>query len=191
MLICITGKLGVGKTTALNILKSQRFITLAMDDFIHEIYQKNNIGYKMIEKAFGKIYLTAQSVDRKKLGKLVFNDVKSLKKLDNIMIPMMQNKLVQMRDTYPLSFVELAVYINYEKVFKKYFDKVILIISDKTLEKQNLKRKIGYIRKFSTNTVGNTKNPIKNRLIKSDYVVENNQDIKNLRNQIVKITKNF
>jgi dephospho-CoA kinase len=191
MLICITGKLGVGKTTALNFLKSQGFITLAMDDFIHEIYQKNNIGYKMIEQSFGKSYLTPNCVDRKKLGKLVFNDVKSLQTLNKIMLPMMQNKLIQMRTTYPLAFVELAIYINHEKAFQKYFDKVILITSNKTLEKQNLKKKIGYIRKFSTNSVGNVENPIKKHIIKSDYVVDNNQDIKKMQEQIIKITKNF
>ncbi|MDR0826040.1 MAG: dephospho-CoA kinase [Mycoplasmataceae bacterium] len=191
MLICITGVAGSGKSTVLGMLKKLKYNTFAMDDYVHQIYQRDDLGYKLIIDHFGKQYVNEQEVDRKALGKLVFNDKKQLAKLNSIMIPVMQNKLVELISLKQTYFVELAVYLNHEKSFKKYFKKIILILVPKKLEKNNLKQKFNHLKKFPTKNVGNLKNPIEINAIKHDYLLENNSDKKTLLKNILKIVKKF
>jgi dephospho-CoA kinase len=191
MIVCVTGKSGAGKTEVIKTLKNCGFITLVMDDYIHEIYKKNNIGYKLIFQNFGKTFVNKEEVDRKKLGKYVFSNEKALNLLNKIMIPIMQNKIEQMRKTYSLSFVELAVYMDHVSSFKKYFDKVILVRANKNIEKKILNKKNRLGKNFPTNAVGKLKKPIKNGNIIFDILLQNTSNLKELENSVKLIVKNI
>jgi len=187
MNICITGKAGSGKTTAIKILQEHNFCVFVMDDYIHDIYQFNQIGYNLIKKHFGDQYVNELAVDRKKLGQLVFNDQSKLDLLNQIMIPIMQKKLAELQSKKEPVFIELAIYINHENKFKNFFDKIVLITTEKELENNNLFKKFNYLRNFSTNGVDNLKNPIQSNQIRVDYFVDNTKDKNYLKKQILKI----
>ena len=44
MLICVTGKMGSGKTTFLNFIANQGYKVFEADAYIREIYKKDCIG---------------------------------------------------------------------------------------------------------------------------------------------------
>lgn len=191
MLVCITGKSGSGKTTAIQYIKTLGFNTWVADEYIHEIYRKGNIGYSAIEKNFGKEYVNSKEVDRKKLGSLVFGNTKYMKKLNSITLPLIKNKILELKQENKLIFCELAIYINHEKYFKKCFEKIVLISTTKILEKNNLEKKFGSLRKFPTKRVGNLKNPINSNTIECDYFVENSKNKKYFYTEIKKIVNKF
>ncbi|MDE6476999.1 MAG: dephospho-CoA kinase, partial [Mycoplasmoidaceae bacterium] len=101
------------------------------DEYIHQIYKKNKIGYLKIKKAFGKEYVNSKEVDRKKLGSLVFTNSKYLKKLNNITLPLIRDKIIELKNKKELFFCELAIYINHEKYFKKYFVDLFINANDR------------------------------------------------------------
>ena len=111
--ICITGKIGSGKTEASKILIKNGYDVLIMDQYVHEIYKFNKTGYKQIKKHFGQQFVNETEVDRKKLGKLVFSDKKSLNKLNKIMIPIMKKKIESFIENKSISFVELGIYLEH------------------------------------------------------------------------------
>lgn len=179
--ICITGKIGSGKTEASKILIKNGYDVLIMDEYVHEIYKFNKIGYKQIKKHFGQQFVNESEVDRKKLGKLVFSDKKSLDKLNKIMIPIMKKKIESFIKNKSLSFVELGIYLDHEKEFSKYFDKVFLI---KREEKKQIKSMVG---KFPTISVGNLKKIGKINQYNRYLIVENYSTKKNLEKSILKL----
>jgi dephospho-CoA kinase len=191
MLVCITGEIGSGKSTALKIIEAESYQTYAMDDYIHDIYQKGKIGYQLIKKHFGNEYVNNEKVDRKKLGKLVFSDQECLDRLNKLMIPLMQSELEKMLEKSTLFFVEMGIYMHQEKAFSKYFSKVIFIEAKNGLKNKNLQKKIPYLRKLPTNLVGKLGHHTKTKNSPQYIVVGNHKNLKNFREEILKILQNF
>lgn len=138
MLICVTGQIGSGKTSVLDEFKNLGFKTFEMDKYIHEVYKKNEIGYNLIKKNFGDSYVNNTEVNRKKLGQLVFNNNKMLDKLNALTIPLIQQKILELKQQNELIFVELGIFLKYEKQFKDLFDYVILVKGKSEIEAKKL-----------------------------------------------------
>ena len=138
MLICVTGQIGSGKTSVLDEFKNLGFKTFEMDKYIHEVYKKNEIGYKLIKKNFGDSYVTNTEVNRKKLGQLVFNNNMMLDKLNALTIPLIQQKILELKQQNELIFIELGIFLKYEKQFKDLFDYVILVKGKSEIETKKL-----------------------------------------------------
>ncbi|MDR0674732.1 MAG: dephospho-CoA kinase [Mycoplasmataceae bacterium] len=191
MLVCITGEIGSGKSTALKIIKNQGFHTFNMDGYIHRIYRWNKIGYQLINKHFGSNYVNNVQVDRIRLGKLVFSNSKELKKLNRLIIPLMQAQLQKMLKKSDIFFVEMGIYMHQRAAFSKYFQKVIFIDAKKTLKNKNLAKKMPYLRKFPTSFVGKLEYPTKTRNRTKYIVVENYKNLKKFKENILEILQNF
>ena len=184
MLICITGQIGSGKTSLLNKFKSLGFKTFEMDKYIHEIYKKNKIGYQLIKKNFGDSYVNEIEVDRKKLGQLVFNDNKKLNKLNSLTIPLIRQKILELKNINEHIFVELGIYLKYEKLFNDLFDHIILIKGKSEIETKKLQNLSWFNKKSDIFS------PLEVHEEKGFIVLENNKDkkhIKNLANKTINI----
>ena len=81
--IVITGGIGTGKSSASAILSLYGFRIIDADKVAHKVL---NSKYLDIAKVFGNEYIIEDNqVDRKALGKLVFSDSNSRKKLEEIL----------------------------------------------------------------------------------------------------------
>jgi dephospho-CoA kinase len=191
MLVCITGEIGSGKSTALNIIKANGYATFSMDEYVHHIYKHNQIGYRLIKQHFGKEYVDKTEVNRKKLGKLVFASPNDFKKLNKLMIPLIQQQLEKLSRKASLLFVELGILIHQEKSFSKYFNKIIYIKAKKELIYKNLRKKIPYLTKLPTMFVGKLNYSTKTKQKSKYIVVGNHQNLKNFTTNILKILQSF
>ena len=140
MLVCITGKIGSGKSTVTSQYKKLGYKTLEMDKYIHSIYKANKIGYQKIKKEFGLKYVNDKEVDRKKLGQLVFKNKKELDRLNAITLPLIKEKILSLQNKKEIIFIELGIYITNEQYFKDCFDLVILVKGKQELTDQKLKK---------------------------------------------------
>ncbi|MFM1539163.1 dephospho-CoA kinase, partial [Helcococcus bovis] len=87
-IIGITGSIATGKSTVSNILKNKGYTVLDLDKIAHELMKKCEKNYINILSYFGDEILDEDGeIDRKKLGNIVFNDEKKLKKLNNLTHP--------------------------------------------------------------------------------------------------------
>ena len=53
-LVCVTGLVNKGKSTAMKIISSYGYNVFIMDEYIHQIYNRDEIGYIAIQENFGK-----------------------------------------------------------------------------------------------------------------------------------------
>lgn len=92
MVICVTGKYGVGKSTFSRILSGiTGFPIIDVDRIGHEVLE---LKKEDIVREFGEEILNGDEIDRKKLGKIVFSDVGLLKRLERILHPEMRRIVV-------------------------------------------------------------------------------------------------
>ena len=89
MILGITGGIGTGKSTVLNILKEKYdFLVLESDKIAHEVMNPGNDAYNEIVDCFGTDILNDDNtINRKKMSSIVFEDKNKLEKLNSIVHP--------------------------------------------------------------------------------------------------------
>lgn len=86
-LIGLTGPTGSGKGYVSEYLKSLGFNIINSDDVVKNIYEKNHSVLSEISAVFGNDIIENGTVNRKKLGAIVFSDKAKLEKLNSIVHP--------------------------------------------------------------------------------------------------------
>ncbi|AJG41290.1 dephospho-CoA kinase [Thermotoga sp. RQ7] len=91
MVIGVTGKIGTGKTTVCEVLKRDYGAHMVNVDRIgHEVLEE--VKERLVE-LFGESILEDGKVSRKKLGEIVFGSEEKLKKLEQLVHPLMRKKV--------------------------------------------------------------------------------------------------
>lgn len=80
----ITGPTGAGKTTLLREVEKLGGAVIDCDAVYHEILKSDITLQDMLEKEFGPLRDESGSIDRKKLGRIVFGDPEKLEALNAI-----------------------------------------------------------------------------------------------------------
>lgn len=84
----LTGGIGTGKTEVAGILRELGAEVLSADHLAHETYLPGTSGWREIVDEFGQQVLTlGGEIDRKALGKMVFQDAARLDRLNAIVHP--------------------------------------------------------------------------------------------------------
>jgi dephospho-CoA kinase len=88
--IGLTGGIGSGKSTVSQLLGELGAFIIDADKVGHEIYLPGKEAWKQVTAAFGQDILAPdQTIDRKKLGAIVFSGEEQRKKLNSIVHPLM------------------------------------------------------------------------------------------------------
>ncbi len=185
-LICITGFVGEGKTTATNFYTSLGYETFNTDKWVHKIYLKNNEGYKLILKLFGKKYVNDKEVDRKQLKELILSNKNAKYLLEKNVNQLIYKRIKSLAITGKKIFVELGIFLFHPQFFGDLFSKII-VIDGKNKEKNNDFRKFSSIEKFSTKSVGNSNIAGNSGVFYCDFLVENMSDIETLKKNLIQI----
>lgn len=115
--IGLTGGIGTGKSTVAEVLKEQGAPVLSADLVGHEVYLPGRPGYHAILDEWPEVLADDGTIDRKKLGGIVFADSKELAKLNAITHPrmkgMMREKLAEIEKAgAPVSVLEAALLLE-------------------------------------------------------------------------------
>ena len=88
-MIALTGGIGTGKSSALNILQEAGYKTLSCDKITAELYEQDKVK-KKIKKLFPSAVTGKKDLvlDRKAISQIVFNDKGMLEKLTALVTPM-------------------------------------------------------------------------------------------------------
>ena len=93
----LTGGIGSGKSTVAKMLAELGAPIFDADKVGHEIYLPGGPAYAEVVAAFGQAILAPDAtIDRKKLGPIVFADPAQLRKLESIVHPRMFERMREM-----------------------------------------------------------------------------------------------
>ena len=92
--IGLTGGIGTGKSVVAGILSEQGALILDADRLGHEVYLPDRPAYDDIVEEFGREVIAEDgTIDRKKLGPIVFADPAKLARLNSITHPRMKQMM--------------------------------------------------------------------------------------------------
>ena len=129
-LVALTGGIGSGKTTALNIIKDLGFSVISCDLITHALYKKQWFLRK-VKRLFplainGKIIL---KVDKCEISKQVFSDKENYQKLSDLITPLILSKALKIaRKKSGLVFIEVP--LLFENNLQSLFDFIVVILRD-------------------------------------------------------------
>jgi dephospho-CoA kinase len=192
MIIGLTGGVGGGKSTVLNILHEKyKAHILEADKIAKDLMSPGKVCFDKIIREFGEETKSADGeLDRKKLADIVFKDDNKLKKLNNIVHPEVKNEIssqiksIMAKDKNAIIVIEAALLI--EAGYRDICDKFWYVYSDYPVRKQRLMDSRGYTEKKIEEIVNNqlTEEEFKNMC---DYVIDNSNDFENTLQQIKNI----
>ncbi len=94
--IGLTGGIGSGKSTVADMLEEKGAVVLSADQLGHEVYVPGRPAWQEVVDAFGRDIVAADgSIDRKKLGAIVFSDPQGRERLNAITHPRMKEMMQQ------------------------------------------------------------------------------------------------
>ncbi len=145
--IGLTGGIGSGKSTVAKMLAQLGAPSFDADKVGHEIYLPGAPAYHDVIAAFGNAIVAPDgTIDRKKLGPIVFADPAQLKRLEAIVHPRMFERMGQMVAemraqgvTAPI-VIEAAILI--EAHWQPLFDEIWLVVAprDKVVQRVEAER---------------------------------------------------
>ena len=180
--IGLTGSIGSGKTTVLNLFKNSGFLTVNLDEEAKKIYKKNSLEYKKIVDFFGnKILNKDYDIDRGVLAGIIFSDISKKKVLEDIVYPALRQKIdvFLAENSESAAVIEGAVII--ESGYYLNLDKTALVTCDFS------KRVMRSYKKFDIEDfTKRDKNQLsqKEKIKKSNFIINNNFGFKFLISQI-------
>jgi dephospho-CoA kinase len=149
-IIGITGGVGCGKSTVLQLLKkhTNSYIIMA-DDVAKGLYKSGSALVNAIEAEFGSGCISADgSVDTKSLARVIFSDEAKREKLNGMVHPMVKREILdtierlRKENSYEYVFVEAALLLEAE--YDKFCDEVWYVTADEKTRRQRLKTDRGY-----------------------------------------------
>jgi dephospho-CoA kinase len=132
--IGLTGGIGSGKSTVSRFLAESGAVVLDADKIGHEVYLPDTDTWQQLVKIFGRGILAADNtIDRKKMGAIVFSNDAELKKLDAVIHPRITEILRQRIDAYRskgTNVIVLDAPVLFEANAEKLVDEIWVVVSD-------------------------------------------------------------
>ncbi len=189
--IGLTGGIGSGKSTVTRILAELGATVMDADKIAHSTYSPGGPAYDDVVAAFGKGVLAPDgTVDRGRLGPMVFKDPSMLGKLTAAVWPATRQRIHEMiaearaRGERNPIVVEAAILI--EANWQSLFDEIWLVSASKERVIERVERDRG-LKPEQTEARIKAQLPDEERRKHSTLVIENNGTIAQLRQKLAQI----
>ena len=143
MVIGITGGIGSGKSVVTSLLRDKFDAAVIDTDTIgHEVMEIGKSAYKKVVETFGnKVIAEDGSIDRKKLGSLVFDNRELLCKLNDIIHPAVEaevDKRIAEFTKKKYKYIALETALLIKVGYNRKCDKVWFVYADKDIRIKRL-----------------------------------------------------
>ncbi len=147
IVIGITGDIGAGKSTVSNYLIKKGYTVIDADKIAREVSDDENIKAK-IAKAF-KGVIVEGVLDRKRLGEKVFNNSENLIKLNSIMHPEIEKRIIDYVNTSTDNYIFIDAALLYETGLDKICDFTLYIDMDLDMRTQRIVNRDNISKEFA------------------------------------------
>lgn len=190
--VAVTGTIGSGKSTVIEMLRNLGAFTISADELAREVTAPDSSGLEAIRRVFGEqVIKDGQTLDRAALGKIVFSSPEQRKRLEAITHPRIR-ELAAKRFTealqehrYPLYVYEIP--LLFESGLDRAGFKKIVVVS---VEDEIAIDRVASARNCSKDEVRQRlaqQLPREYKAARADYLVDNSGSRDDLQREVVKL----
>lgn len=190
--IGLTGGIASGKSTVTQILKTEGFSVVDADAIARAVVEKGSPGLQTVLDHFGKDLLTLDgSLDRKRLGQMVFGNPQKLEQLESILHPLVRQETARQKDELEkrqLAFAFYDVPLLFEKKMQPDFDGIVVVATTEENQKLRMKNRDG----LSDSEIVNR---LKSQLAMAEkrkqatWIIENDGNLQDLKANTLSVLK--
>lgn len=193
--IGLTGNIGTGKSTVAKMFNELGAQIIDADRVARDIVEPNKPAWTEIVNYFGeKILNKDRTINRKKLGEIVFKDEEKRLKLNNITHPKIMKKIRSFvneckKKNASAVIIEAALIVE-KGGLKDLIDALIVVSSNEERQLQRIKTRdkidLGEARSRIKSQL-----PISEKIKYADFIINNSTNLEETRKQVNKIWRNL
>ncbi|MFQ5343698.1 MAG: dephospho-CoA kinase [Anaerolineae bacterium] len=182
--IGLTGNIGAGKSTVLRMLAKLGAEVIDADQIAHQVTQPGGPAYELVVQAFGSEIVRADgTIDRAKLGDIVFQDPAALKRLESLIHPAVGRIIAQQLAETRASVVAIEAIKLIEAGMHTSGDALWIVTATRERQIERLMA-TRQLKRSEAEARIDAQPPIEPKLPLADVVIENNGTIDGLWEQV-------
>lgn len=186
LVVGLTGGIASGKSTITRWFLEKGIIVLDADLIVRELQRPGGPLFNELVREFGHEIIDENGeLSRQKLASIIFYDDEAKQRINQLTHPLVKEKLEEGIKTATRKKEQLII-LDVPLLFETKFDSLTdcVVVVDVSLENQ-IRRlmKRDQIEENYARAKINSQMPLKEKVVRSDYVLNNNGDISNLRTQ--------
>ena len=190
LIIGLTGGIVSGKSTVARMFKDLGAKIVDADKLGHKVILPQGAAWKRIIKIFGKDILQKdQTINREKLGKIVFANQNLLKKLNKITHPEIiklikkEISLAKNDSKEEKNILIIDAALIYETKIDRLMDKIIVVYLDEEEQLERLIKRNNLSEKEALQKI-KSQIPLKEKIEIADYVIDNSNSLDKTKEQV-------
>ena len=191
LLVGLTGGIATGKSLVSEILRGLGAYIIDADKIAREVVEPQKPAWLEIVEFFGKDIINKdRTINRKRLGEIVFNDPLKKRKLEEIVHPRVIEEENRMLKEYlkikPDGIVIIDAALLIEAGSHKRVDKLIVVYADKETQTKRLMERDGLSRPDAEKKIA-SQLPLDKKVKMADFVIDNSKGIEETQRQTIDI----
>lgn len=190
VIIGLTGGIASGKSTVSNMLKDLGIPVIDADEEARLAVEKGEKAYDQIVEYFGEDILHADgTINRPKLGSIIFPNEQKRKVLNSIVHPAVRQNMLRKQEQYleeGHKFVVLDIPLLFESKLTHLVDKIILVFVNEQTQLARLMARNNFTEVEANERIA-SQLPLREKLQWADQVIDNNGTIEETRQQLLSI----
>ena len=189
--IGITGGIASGKSNVCTVIRELGYPVIDCDEITRQNYEINGKIYNVVLERFGKDFLLDDgNIDRKKLGKLVFNNSSAKMLLNSITHPIIKEELLSEISKYNDGLVFVEIPLLYEAKFDSLCDKVICVFLSQKYQVERLMEREGIDEDFALKKIHSQMDLYMKKSL-ADYVINSKGSFDETKLQVIDVINNI
>ncbi|TLG77037.1 dephospho-CoA kinase [Methylocystis sp. B8] len=184
----LTGSIGMGKSTTTDMFRAEGIEVLDSDRLVHDLYK--GPAAAEIDRAFPGV-VTDGVVDRQRLADRVLNDPVALKRLEDIVHPMVwkaRDALIEERRKIGDRIIVFDIPLLFETGAENEFDAIVVVTAPEDVQKARvLARGRMTAEKFAS--ILSKQTPDSEKRARADFVVHTDKGLDAAREEVRNIIK--
>lgn len=177
LIIGLTGSIASGKSTVSLMFDDHHIPVVDADKISREVVMPGEKAYEQIVNTFGSDVLREdKSIDRPKLGAIIFADKEKRDQLNGIVHPAVHEEMLKQRDTYikmGATCVVLDIPLLFEGKRTDFVDKTLVVFASEQVQLQRLMSRNNYSETEAKQRI-QSQIPVSEKAAMADAVIDNN-----------------